>query len=160
MNKLGLDVEMRKRLFWSCYTMDRQVSYRLGGHSLSPTQTSTSSSHLTWKKLQRYAGSGKGLKDSSRSCEDRVHLTYGFLARFATTKNRVEHSANDISCWSINECHGCRDRSTSRPTGKWKSLIPLDAKRHVDRDVVPFDGYDYYGTWYPAFCIPIANMYQ
>ncbi|KAK5766081.1 hypothetical protein LTS12_003827 [Elasticomyces elasticus] len=25
MNRLGFDVEMRKRLFWSCYTMDRQI---------------------------------------------------------------------------------------------------------------------------------------
>jgi hypothetical protein len=25
LERLGFDVEMRKRLFWSCYTMDRQV---------------------------------------------------------------------------------------------------------------------------------------
>lgn len=29
----------------------------------------------------------------------------------------------------------------------WKSLIPLDAKRKVDRDSVAFDGYDYYGKF-------------
>lgn len=27
----------------------------------------------------------------------------------------------------------------------WKALIPLDAKKQVDRESIAFDGYDYYG---------------
>jgi hypothetical protein len=27
----------------------------------------------------------------------------------------------------------------------WKKLIPLDAKKQVDRESIAFDGYDYYG---------------
>ena len=39
---------------------------------------------------------------------------------------------------------------------KWKNLIPLDAKRKVDRDSIAFDGYDYYGK----FIIPLIVLYH
>lgn len=29
----------------------------------------------------------------------------------------------------------------------WKKLIPLDAKKQVDRESIAFDGYDYYGMY-------------
>jgi hypothetical protein len=29
----------------------------------------------------------------------------------------------------------------------WKKLIPLDAKKQVDRESIAFDGYDYYGIF-------------
>jgi len=145
MEKIGFDVEMRKRLFWSCYTMDRQISIPLGRpFSISdrdidvafPLDVDESCQDL--KILEQAAK----LDSSTPRAESTSLTAFLHILRLRRIESSIQQSIYrvderiDVTDTEIDE-YLCRLEN-------WKSMIPLDAKAQYDRDSIAFDGYDYY----------------
>jgi hypothetical protein len=159
MERPGFDVEMRKRLFWSCYTMDRQVSIPLG---------------------RPFAISDRDIDvqlpfDVEESCQDMDELERASKMDFEAPRTestsltaflhilrlrRIESSIQQ-SIYRVDQSTNVTDteiESYVDQLEKWKDLVPLDAKKQVDRESIAFDGYDYYGTSH-AMILPFRSFY-
>lgn len=146
MNKPGLDVEMRKRLFWSCYTMDRQVSIPLGRPFAIADQDIDVQLPLD---VEEDCQDMEALEKASKVETNVVRETSTSLTAFlhVLRLRRIESSIQQ-TIYRVDQSTNATDAEIQvylDQLEKWKSLIPLDAKVQVDREVVPFDGYDYYG---------------
>ncbi|KAN0096599.1 Fungal specific transcription factor domain containing protein [Hyaloscypha variabilis] len=145
MERIGFDVEMRKRLFWSCYTMDRQVSIPLGRpFSISDRDIDVQlpldvDEHC--QDLQLLEQASKVDPDVVRSESSSLTAVLHILrlrrieSSIQQTIYRVDQSTNVTDA----EIEFYLDQLEN-----WKKLIPLDAKKQVDRESIAFDGYDYY----------------
>lgn len=149
MDKLGFDVEMRKRLFWSCYTMDRQISIPLG-------RPFSISDHDIDVALPL---------DVDESCQDIRVLEHASKLDPHCPRNestsltaflhilqlrRIESSIQQ-TIYRVDQAIDITDAEVDRyleQLERWRGMIPLDAKTHVDRESVAFDGYDYYMVFY------------
>lgn len=146
MEKLGFDVEMRKRLFWSCYTMDRQVSIPLGRpFSISDRDIDVQlplDVEESCQDMQILEQASKVdpeiVRTDSTSMTAFLHILKlrRIEASIQQTIYRVDQSTNVTDA----EIQFYLDQLEN-----WKNLIPLDAKKQTDRESVAFDGYDYYG---------------
>ncbi|KUJ14911.1 uncharacterized protein LY89DRAFT_649498 [Mollisia scopiformis] len=149
MNKLGLDVEMRKRLFWSCYTMDRQVSIPLGRPFAIADQDIDVQLPLD---VEEGCQDIEALEEASKIDPNEVRTQSTSLTAFlhVLRLRRIESSIQQ-TIYRVDQATNVTDSEIEfylDQLEKWKSLIPLDAKRQVDREVVPFDGYDCYMIFY------------
>lgn len=145
MNQVGFDVEMRKRLFWSCYTMDRQISIPLG----RPFAISDRDIDVALPFNIDEACQDMGvLERSSKLDPDVLQTESTSLTAFLhiLRLRRIESSIQQ-SIYRVDQSTNVTDAEIEfylEQLDKWKSLIPLDAKKKHDRESVAFDGYDYY----------------
>jgi len=145
MEKIGFDVETRKRLFWSCYTMDRQISIPLG----RPFPISDRDIDVAFpldvdescQNLEILEQAAK-LDPSTPRAESTSLTAFLHILRLRRIESSIQQSIYrvderiDVTDAEIDE-YLCRLEN-------WKSMIPLDAKAQYDRDSIAFDGYDYY----------------
>lgn len=146
MNKLGFDVEMRKRLFWSCYTLDRQVSIPLGKpFSISDFDIDV---QLPFD-VEESCHDMPALEQASKVDPDVVRTDSTSLTAFLhILRLRKIESSIQQSIYRVDQSTNVTDTEIEfylDQLENWKNLIPLDAKKQVDRDSIAFDGYDYYG---------------
>jgi len=146
MDKLGFDVEMRKRLFWSCYTMDRQVSIPLG----RPFAISDRDIDVQLPlDVEESCQDLQELEQASKVDPDVVRAESTSLTAFLhiLRLRRIESSIQQ-TIYRVDQSTNVTDAEVEfylKQLENWKSLIPLDAKKQVDRESIAFDGYDYYG---------------
>jgi hypothetical protein len=145
MGKLGFDVEMRKRLFWSCYTMDRQISIPLG----RPFSISDRDIDVALPlDVDESCKDIRVLERASTMDADVVRTESTSLTAFLhiLRLRRIESSIQQ-TIYRVDQSINVADAEVDHyleQLEKWKSLIPLDAKKQCDRESVAFDGYDYY----------------
>ncbi|KAK5111251.1 hypothetical protein LTR62_005279 [Meristemomyces frigidus] len=134
MNKVGFDVEMRKRLFWSCYTMDRQISIPLGRpFSISDREIDAALPFDVDESCQdlRTLGQAAVLDQDTPRAESTSLTAFLHILRL----RRIESSIQQ-TIYRVDQPFNVTDTEVDyylERLEKWKSLIPLDAKRHVDR---------------------------
>ncbi|KAK5708978.1 hypothetical protein LTR17_020204 [Elasticomyces elasticus] len=149
MNRLGFDVEMRKRLFWSCYTMDRQISIPLG----RPFSISDSDIDVAIPfDLDESSQNIEALEHASRLDPDTPRTESTSLTAFLhiLRLRRIESSIQQ-TIYRVDQPVNITDAEVDHYLEQlehWRSTIPKDAKSHVDRESVAFDGYDYYMVFY------------
>ncbi|KYG50212.1 hypothetical protein M433DRAFT_139318 [Acidomyces richmondensis BFW] len=149
MNRLGFDVEMRKRLFWSCYTMDRQISIPLGRpFSISdrdidvPLPLDVDESCQDIRALEI----ASTLEPDVPRKESTTLTAFLHILRLRRIESNIQQSI-----YRVDEAVNVTDDEVDyylEQLEKWKNLIPLDAKGQYDRESVAFDGYDYYMVFY------------
>lgn len=149
MDKLGFDVEMRKRLFWSCYTMDRQVSIPLGRPFAIADQDIDVRLPLD---VDEFCQDTQALEKASMLNPDVVRTESTSLTAFLhiLRLRRIESSIQQ-TIYRVDQKSNFTDAEIEfylEQLDKWKRLIPLDAKKQVDRESIAFDGYDYYMIFY------------
>lgn len=148
MNKLGFDVEMRKRLFWSCYTFDRQVSIPLG----RPFAISDRDIDVQLPfDVEECCQDIQALEKASKMDPEVVRIESTSLTAFLhiLRLRRIESHIQQ-TIYRVDQSTNVTDSEVEyflKQLEHWKSLIPLDAKKQVDGESVPFDGYDYYGMY-------------
>ncbi|KAK5120928.1 hypothetical protein LTR85_005712 [Meristemomyces frigidus] len=135
MNRLGFDVEMRKRLFWSCYTMDRQISIPLGrpfsvaDHDIDielPLDVDEACQDI--RALQLAA-----MLDANMPRTESTTLT-AFLHILRI--RRIESSIQQ-TIYRVDRPVSVTDAAVDcylEQLEHWRLMIPLDAKRQVDRE--------------------------
>ncbi|KAK5681097.1 hypothetical protein LTS10_006858 [Elasticomyces elasticus] len=149
MNRLGFDVEMRKRLFWSCYTMDRQISIPLG----RPFSISDSDIDVAIPfDLDESSQNIEALEHASRLDPNTPRTESTSLTAFLhiLRLRRIESSIQQ-TIYRVDQPVNITDAEVDHYLEQlehWRSTIPKDAKSHVDRESVAFDGYDYYMVFY------------
>ncbi|KAK4975155.1 hypothetical protein LTR42_004365 [Elasticomyces elasticus] len=149
MNRLGFDVEMRKRLFWSCYTMDRQISIPLG----RPFSISDSDIDVALPfDLDESSQNIEALEHASRLDPNTPRTESTSLTAFLhiLRLRRIESSIQQ-TIYRVDQPVNITDTEVDHYLEQlehWRSTIPKDAKSHVDRESVAFDGYDYYMVFY------------
>jgi len=145
MNRLGFDVEMRKRLFWFCYTMDRQISIPLGRpFSISDRDIDV----VLPLDVDESCQDIRLLELASTLDPDAPHVESTNLTAFLhiLRLRRIESSVQQ-SIYRVDQAVNVTDEEVDyylEQLEKWKNKIPLDAKSKYDRESVAFDGYDYY----------------
>ncbi|KAE9371651.1 hypothetical protein N431DRAFT_410583 [Stipitochalara longipes BDJ] len=145
MERIGFDVEMRKRLFWSCYTMDRQVSIPLGRpFSISDRDIDVQLPFDVDERCQDL----QILEQASKVDPDVVRTESSSLTAFLhiLRLRRIESSIQQ-TIYRVDQSTNVTDAEIEfylDELENWKKLIPLDAKKQVDRESIAFDGYDYY----------------
>lgn len=145
MEKIGFDVEMRKRLFWSCYTMDRQISIPLGRpFSISDRDIDVAFPFDVDENCQDIPTLERAAKlgPSTPRIESTSLTAFLHILRL----RRIESSIQQ-SIYRVDERIEVTDTEIDQYLDQlenWKSMIPLDAKGQYDRDSIAFDGYDYY----------------
>ncbi|KAK5701361.1 hypothetical protein LTR17_022644 [Elasticomyces elasticus] len=149
MNRLGFDVEMRKRLFWSCYTMDRQISIPLG----RPFSISDSDIDVAIPfDLDESSQNIQALEHASRLDPNTPRTESTSLTAFLhILKLRRIESSIQQTIYRVDQPVNITDAEVDHYLEQlehWRSTIPKDAKSHVDRESVAFDGYDYYMVFY------------
>lgn len=149
MDKVGFDVELRKRLFWSCYTMDRQISIPLGRpFSISDRDIDVAlpldvdEDCVDLRLLERASQSSP----DARKSESTSLTAFLHILRLRRIESSIQQTIYRVD-QSINVTDAEVDYHLEQ-LEQWKSLIPLDAKTHVDKESVAFDGYDYYMVFY------------
>lgn len=146
MDKLGFDVEMRKRLFWSCYTMDRQVSIPLGRpFSISDRDIDVQLPFDVEESCQDIHALEKASKVDLNIVRTESTSLTAFL--HILRLRRIESSIQQ-SIYRVDQSTNVTDAEIEfylDQLEEWRKLIPLNAKKQIDRDPIPFDGYDYYG---------------
>ena len=146
MDKLGYDVEMRKRLFWSCYTMDRQVSIPLGRPFAISDQDIDVQLPLD---VDEPCQDIEALEKASKVDPEVVRTSSTSLTAFLhiLRLRRIESSIQQ-AIYRVDRSVNATDADIKFYLDQlecWKNLIPLDARKKIDRESIPFDGYDYYG---------------
>ena len=148
MSRLGFDTEIRKRRFWSCYTLDRQVSIPLGRPFAIYDQDidvqlpfDVDESCQDIQALERASKLDPGMRRTEST---------SLTAFLHVLKMRKLESNIQQTIYCVDQTANITDAEVEYYLGKlenWKNLIPLDAKKQVDRESIAFDGYDYYGTY-------------
>ncbi|KAK5710838.1 hypothetical protein LTR15_012815 [Elasticomyces elasticus] len=149
MNRLGFDVEMRKRLFWSCYTMDRQISIPLGRpFSISDNDIDVAIPF----DLDESSQNIQALEHASKLDPNTPRTESTSLTAFLhiLRLRRIESSIQQ-TIYRVDQPVNITDAEVDHYLEQlehWRATIPKDAKSHVDRESVAFDGYDYYMVFY------------
>lgn len=142
MSQVTLENELKKRLFWTCYSFDRQISIPMGrpfGISdrdidleipLDINEDSTEKSLSCWEPPQIPVQKSTTLSSfirliALRKIESEIQQAIYRVDRTAPVDNQViEQFLERLQAW--------------------RDSIPGDTKRFKDMDAVPYDGYDYY----------------
>ncbi|OAP58966.1 hypothetical protein AYL99_06263 [Fonsecaea erecta] len=140
-----IDDEMRKRIFWSCYAFDVQVSMPLG----RPTGISDRDIDIPLPlEVEEHVSDPELLAKANGAEPTRAPDTgtpmsaFNHIVRLRKIESEVQQTVYRV------------DRSEQTPTeeverilaklGRWQTLIPRDAYTATDQENVPFDGVDYY----------------
>lgn len=151
---------MRKRLFWSCYTMDRQVSIPLG----RPFSISDLDIDIQLPlDVEESCQDMQVLEQATKLDPNVVRTESTSLTAFLhiLRLRRIESSIQQ-TIYRVDQSTNVTDAEIEfylDQLENWKNLIPLDAKKQVDRESIAFDGYDYYGMLdiLVKFAIKFAN---
>jgi hypothetical protein len=132
MDRLGFDVEMRKRLFWSCYTLDRQVSIPLGRPF--PISDRDIDAQLPFD-VEESCQDIQILERASKVDPDVVRSESSSLTAFLhiLRLRRIESSIQQ-TIYRVDQSTNVTDTEIKFYLDRlenWKNLIPLDAKKKL-----------------------------
>ncbi|RDW59795.1 hypothetical protein BP6252_12882 [Coleophoma cylindrospora] len=148
-NRLSFGIEMRKRIFWSCYTFDRQVSIPLGRPFAISDRDIDCEMPLD---VDEAATDIKLLEKASKVDPEVVPATSTTLSSFLhVLRIRKIESKIQQNVYRVDQSTGVSDGEIDdfiAELDRWKAMIPLDSRRHVDSETVAFDGFSYYMVFY------------
>ncbi|KFA54954.1 hypothetical protein S40293_02305 [Stachybotrys chartarum IBT 40293] len=146
LSRLSMESELRKRLFWSCYAFDRQISIPMGRpFGISdrdidvelPLDIDEDTTQEQLANLDSILGSQT--KATSMT-------SFILIARLRRIESDIQQTVYRVD-QSIVIDDAIIDGFLHR-LEVWKSTIPQDCRRMRDVGDVPFDGYDYYMVFY------------
>jgi hypothetical protein len=154
-----LDNEMKKRIFWTCYCLDRQVSIILGRPfaisdreidvelPLDVDESATDTSDLEAAQLRVDAATASQPQVTSTSLSCFIHICH--LRRIESQIQQCIYRVDQRSGASEIEVE-----SFIQQLEDWKEKIPQDARQHPGdkpsetTDTMVIDGYGYYMVYY------------
>jgi hypothetical protein len=143
--KITFELEMRKRIFWSCYAFDRQISIPLGRPFAisdqdidAPLPFDVDEENEDVAVLERAASSDQNTRrTTSSSMSSFLHVV-----RLRKIESKIQQTV-----YRVDQTTGVADSVIDGfldELSTWKSLIPLDTRKKTDLEARAFDGYDYY----------------
>lgn len=143
--KITFEQEMRKRIFWSCYAFDRQISIPLGRpFAISdqdidvPLPFDVDEENEDVTVLEKAAASDQNTRrTTSSSMSSFLHVAR--LRKIESKIQQTVYRVDQTTPVSDAVIDGFLDELMT-----WKSLIPLDTRKKTDLEARAFDGYDYY----------------
>ncbi|RDW76111.1 hypothetical protein BP5796_06932 [Coleophoma crateriformis] len=145
--RMGLEAEMRKRIFWSCYFLDRQVSIVLGrpfaisDHDIDvplPLEVDEASDDIN-DFYRAAASTPTSAPAISTSLSSFLHVL-----RLRRIESSIQHRIYRVDRESSQTVSNAEIDYFVEQLEHWKSMIPLDTHKKVDSESTSFDGYDYY----------------
>lgn len=148
-SKNSLENEMRKRIFWACYSFDRLISIPLGrpfalsdrdidiGLPLDIDEDCIDDRYFDEASQRVHSG----VSEKTKSLSLFIHI-----ARLRMIESEIQQTVYRVDQpdhLSESVVRGFIDRLTA-----WRDMIPYDAKDKVDESDRPFDGYIYYMVYY------------
>lgn len=136
-----MENELRKRLFWSCYAFDRQISIPMGrpfgisDRDIDLELPLNINENATEDQLSKSEHIGSLSKSTSLS-------SFILIIRLRQIESDIQQSI-----YRVDQNIGIEDSTIDgfiERLEQWKASIPQDTKRIKDMGDVPFDGYDYY----------------
>ncbi|TVY46901.1 putative transcriptional regulatory protein [Lachnellula occidentalis] len=149
MNQHCIKNETRKRLFWSCYNLDRQVSIPLGRPFAICDRDIDVPLPLD---VDEETQDNILLEQASNLNPSEAPGTSTTLSLFlqVTRLRRIESNIQQ-SIYRVDTSVAVSDTEIDAFIAQlleWKSLIPLDARKKLDSELGAFDGYDHYMVFY------------
>ncbi|KAI0176924.1 fungal-specific transcription factor domain-containing protein [Pestalotiopsis sp. NC0098] len=147
MKRPSIENELRKRVFWSTYAFDRQISIPLGrpfaisDRDIDVPLPLDIDEDITEEGLASIPLTQTLPPDTSTSLSSFIQIV------------RIRRIESDIqqSIYRVDETSETSDQTVDAFLARldhWKSLIPLDARGKKDMQGVPFDGYDVYMVYF------------
>ena len=166
-NSTFLVAEMRKRIFWACYCMDRQLSITLGrpfaisDHDIDIDVglpgltillefiTEILQLPLDVDEAAEVAEAAAASPGHPRpSDKDGAPSTSTSMSCFIhITRLRIIESNIQQHVYRVDQSTKISEKEVDHYLHQlqlWKSKIPLDTSKMVDQEASAFDGYDYY----------------
>ncbi|KAK2759365.1 hypothetical protein FQN54_002843 [Arachnomyces sp. PD_36] len=147
--KITFELEMRKRIFWSCYAFDRQISIPLGRpFAISdqdidcPLPFDVDEENEDVSVLEKAAS----LDQNARRTTSSSMSSFLHIVRLRKIESKIQQTVYRVdSTTGVSDAiiDGFLDELST-----WKSLIPLDTRKKTDLEARAFDGYDYYMVFY------------
>lgn len=141
LSERSMENELRKRLFWSCYAFDRQISIPMGrpfgisDRDIDLELPLNINENATEDQLSKSEHIGSLSKSTSLS-------SFILIIRLRQIESDIQQSI-----YRVDQNIGIEDSTIDgfiERLEQWKASIPQDTKRIKDMGDVPFDGYDYY----------------
>ncbi|PMD60531.1 uncharacterized protein K444DRAFT_528507 [Hyaloscypha bicolor E] len=154
-----LDVEMRKRIFWTCYCLDRQISIILGRpFAISDRDIDAELPLDIDESIQDVAAFEAALSNVQSTPADETPTISTSLSCFIhiCRLRRIESQIQQ-SIYRVDNSTNATEfevESFIRQLEQWKDKIPRDARRHnadkatTTTDTKLIDGYGYYMVYY------------
>ena len=143
--KNKFELEMRKRIFWTCYAFDRQISIPLGRpFAISdqdidvPLPLDIDEETEDISVVERALSSDQ----NSRRTTSSSMSSFLHIVRLRKIESKIQQTV-----YRVDQSTGVSDADIDGfldELSTWKSLIPLDTRKKTDLEARAFDGYDYY----------------
>ncbi|KAI9734555.1 MAG: hypothetical protein M1834_002156 [Cirrosporium novae-zelandiae] len=167
----SLNAEMKKRLFWSCYCFDRQMSISLGRPFAISDRDIDAELPLD---IDEAADDMKSLERTSQVDLSIVPMTSTTLSSFVhVLKLRQIESNIQQNIYRVDRSGEASAVETDyflEQLSRWRSMIPLDIRKKANAQSITLDGYDFYilkPTVDPRFlrtcaqaCVGICQIYK
>lgn len=146
----SLPNELRKRLFWSCYNLDRQVSIPLGRpFALSNREIDVPLS----LDVDEEADDISALENEFANSNVAVRAKSNSLSLFIQViKLRMIESRIQEQVYRVDTIVQCSDAEIDAFVAElthWKSMIPLDVQKRSSHSTAPIDVYENYVSLTP-----------
>lgn len=146
LSRISLENELRKRLFWSCYAFDRQISIPMGrpfgisDRDIDIDLPLDVDENITEDRLQSIDSTSYSRfhrRTNSTSLTSFIHIV------------RLRQIESDIqqTIYRVDKSNPLDDSVIDSFLGRlehWKAMIPENSRRFKDAMDVPYDGYEYY----------------
>lgn len=148
MKKHSVDNELRKRVFWSTYAFDRQISIPLGRPFAISDRDIDVPLPLDIDEATTEDGFPQVYVPHDNSAPENSTSLSSFLQIV-----RIRRIESDIqqTIYRVDQTPEISDSTVDEFLQRleiWKTLIPLDARTKRDTEAVPFDGYDVYLVYF------------
>lgn len=147
LSRLSIENQLRKRLFWSCYAFDRQISIPMGrpfgisDRDIDIELPLDINEDTTEEQLTAHGDKLLGTPARSTSL-----TSFVLVARLRQIESDIQQTVYRVD-QSITMDDSLINGFLAR-LEQWKNMIPHDTRRFKDVRDVPYDGYDYYLVFY------------
>lgn len=140
LSQLKMESELRKRLFWACYSFDRQISVPMGrpfgisDRDIDLAMPLDISEDTTEEQLLT--------RDLSLPQGPTSMTSFILVTRLRQIESEIQQTIYRVDCDQTTD-DSIVDQFLER-LDAWKATIPESSRRFRDTGDDPFDGYDYY----------------
>lgn len=141
-NKMTMANELRKRLFWACYSFDRQISIPMG----RPFGISDRDIDISLPCDIDEDITEEQLVDVHQLLGSNTRSTSLTLFNMVVQLRRIESDIQQ-TIYRVDQSEKISDATIKKflvQLEGWASRIPTDTRQMRDQDDRPFDGYDHY----------------
>jgi hypothetical protein len=141
---LSMANELRKRLFWACYSFDRQISIPMGrpfgisDRDIDVDLPLDINEVTTEEELRAF----ESIPISPTNCTSMT--SFIMIVQLRRLESDIQQTIYRVD--KDDPSHDAIIDEFLLQLEVWKSRIPSDATRLRDRGDLPFDGYDYYAS--------------